>query len=291
MTSPLFVVVFALVAFVVTSTTGKDAVKNVDLAEELEKSRQALEKSHQESEKLHQALEKSHQESEKSRQALEKSHQESEKLRQQLEKSQEETKEVFKQMNKKLRSEDKKLRKENKKLRRQDEELRKEDAKLKRRVHELHQDNSEIKNSLRQRDQNNTLELQNVVRSSFRNMDSSSEFKKMVYKIIEGYLDENKICVTGDYRQGMDDLGTGVVKRPKIEFGQTFRRIPAFAAALSYAKYKTAASQGYAYAMVNDFHVTYSSADIKIQATACYDVYVNWIACLWSGNRGERSEI
>jgi len=51
-----------------TSTTGKDAVKNVDLAEELEKSRLALAKSHQESAQLRQ---------------------ESEKLRQQLEKSQE----------------------------------------------------------------------------------------------------------------------------------------------------------------------------------------------------------
>merc|ERR1712142_617959 len=107
MTSPFFIVVFALAAFAMTSTSGKDAVKNVDLAEELEKSRQALAKSHQESAQLRQ---------------------ESVKLRQDLEESREETRRIIKKENQKLEKEAEK----------QDEELRKEDAELKRKVQELH---------------------------------------------------------------------------------------------------------------------------------------------------------
>jgi len=247
MTSPFFIVVFVLAAFAMTSTTGKDAVKNVDLAEELEKARDALAKSHQQSEKL----------------------------RQDLEKSREETKRIIKKENQKLEKEAEKLRKENVKLRRQDEELRKEDAELKRRVHELHQDNSEIKRSLRQRDENNTLELHNIVRNSFRQMDLTSEIEKTINKQIEKYLDEHRMCVSGVITQGMD---SSVVKKSKIEFGQTFRRIPTFAAAFSYFYLKTSGS--YAYANVYDFHVTNSSAVVTIQGTSCYNAHVNWIACL-----------
>jgi len=235
-----------------TTTTGKDAVKNVDLAEELEKARDALAKSHQQSEKL----------------------------RQDLEKSREETRRIIKKENQKLEKEAEKLRKENVKLRRQDEELRKEDAELKRRVHELHQDNSEIKRSLRQRDENNTVELQNFVRNSFgfRQMDFNSELEKTINKQIEKYLDEHQMCVSGVITQGLDGSGVGVIKQPKIEFGQTFRRIPTFAAALSYVNLYT--SDDYAYAVVYDFHVTNSSAVVKIEGTRCRYAYVSWIACL-----------
>merc|ERR1712142_865036 len=129
--STLFVIAIVIGAFALT--TGKDAVKNEDLA--------AL---------LKEALHKS------------------EELRQKLEKSKEETKMIIERDNKKLTVEAAKLRKENKKLRRQDKELRQRDAELERKVNELHQDNSEVKKAFRQRDQNNTLELQNVVRNSFR---------------------------------------------------------------------------------------------------------------------------
>jgi len=263
MTSPLLVVVFALAAFVMTTTSGKDAVKNVDLAEELEKARHALAKSHQESAKLRR---------------------ESTTLRQQLEKSQEETKEIIQRENEKLRAKDSKLEKENEKLRRQDEELGKQNAELKRKVHELH---SEIKTSLRQRDENNTVEVQNVVRNSFgfRQMDFTSELKKTINKQIEKYLDENRMCVTGVIEKSLDESGVGVSKKANIEFGQTFKRIPAFAAALSNVNLNTETAH-YAYAQVRDFHVTNSSAVVTVQGTRCYEVYVNWIACMW-----ERSEI
>jgi len=170
-----------------------------------------------------------------------------------------------------LRAEDNKLRKQNEELRRQDEEL-------KRRVYELHQDNSEIKRSLRQRDENNTVELHNIVRNSFRQMDFSSELEKTINKQIEKYLDDHRMCVTGMIEQSLDGSGEGVVKHPKIEFGQTFRRIPAFAAALSYFHLQTSDSS--AYAAVYDFHVTNSSAVVKIQGTHCHAADVNWIACL-----------
>jgi len=252
MTSPFFIVVFALAAFAMTSTSGKVAVKNVDLAEELEKARDALAKSHQQSEKL----------------------------RQDLEKSREETKRIIKKENQKLEKEAEKLRKENVKLRRQDEELRKEDAELKQRVHELHQDNSEIKRSLRQRDENNTVELQNFVRNSFgfRQMDFNSELEKTINKQIEKYLDEHRMCVTGMIEESLDSSGMGVVKKRKIEFGQTFRRIPAFAAALSFVHLVTSGDQ--AYAVLQDFHVTNSSATIRINLYSSYNSHFNWIACL-----------
>merc|ERR1712142_457492 len=277
MTSPFFIVVFAMAAFAMTSTTGKDAVKNVDLAEELEKSRQALAKSHQESTQLRQESEKLRQQLEKSQES-EKLRQESVKLRQRLEKSQEETKQVIKRENQKLRAKDSKLEKEAEKLRKQNEELRRQDEELKRRVYELHQDNLEIKKSLRQRDENNTLELHNIVRNSFRQMDFTSELEKTTNKQIEKYLDEHRMCVSGMFTEGMDQSGTPVAKKRKIEFGQTFRRIPTFAAALSYVYLRT--SGPYAYAQVADFHVTNSSAVVKIMGRFCGRVNVNWIACL-----------
>ena len=86
------------------------------------------------------------------------------------------------------------------------------------------------------------------------------------------------MCVSGVIEQSLGGSGVGVVKKPKIEFGQTFRRIPTFAAALSYVQLKT--SEGYAYAQVVDFHVTNSSAVVKIAGTRCNYAYVNWIACL-----------
>merc|ERR1712142_763711 len=198
----VFVIVFAAFAL----TTGKDTLKNEDLAEQLKEARHESAELRQRSEELHKELEK----------------------------SKEEMNNVILQQNKKLRSEDSelkreaaKLRKENKKLRRQDEELRQRDAELERKV-------NEVKKALRQRDENNTLELQNVVRNSFRQMDFTSELKKTISEQIKEYLDDNKVCVTGRVAQTMDYSNSYVEKYPKIEFGQTFQRTPAFAAALSY---------------------------------------------------------
>jgi len=253
MTSPLLVVVFTLAAFVATSTAGKDSVKNanVDLAEELQKARQDAATARQESAKLRQDLE-----------AI--ITRENEKLRADAEK---------------LKKEDSKIRKENKKLRRQDEEL-------KRKVHALHQDNSEIKSSLRkvsrQRDQNSTMELQNIVRNSFgfRQMDFVSELKKTINIQIQKYLDDNKICVGGQFTQRLDAWAEEVIKKPKIEFGQTFRRIPTFVAAISTIDCK-AKDVSNPYIFVYDFEVTTSSAKIKVAGYDCYKTYVSWIACLW----------
>jgi len=229
-----------------TATTGKDAVKNVDWPGELEKARQ-----------------------------------ESVKLRQELEKAKEETKEIVQRENKKLRAEDSKLRKENEKLRRQDDELRKEDAELKRQVHELRQDNSEIKTSLRQRDENNTVEVQNVVRNSFgfRQMDFTSELKKTINQQIKEYLDENRVCVSGEIGQGalLNTGGDKTVKRT-IEFGQTFQRIPAFATAFSYIDFVGNSGEPWVY--VTNLHVTDSSAVVKIFGRHAIGARVNWIACL-----------
>merc|ERR1712142_682524 len=202
--STLFVIAIVIGAFALT--TGKDAVKNEDLAALLKEALHKSEELRQKSEELHQALEK----------------------------SKEETKMIIERDNKKLTVEAAKLRKENKKLRRQDKELRQRDAELERKVNELHQDNSEVKKAFRQRDQNNTLELQNVVRNSFRQMDFTSELEKMINKKIKEYLDDNKLCVAGKIEQTLDASNSYVEKYPKIEFGQTFQRTPAFAAALSY---------------------------------------------------------
>jgi len=259
MTSPLLIVVFTLAAFVATSTT-KDAVKNanVDLAEELRKSRQ-----------------------------------ESAKLRQDLEKARKETKEIITRENAQLRAdadklkrdadklkeEDDKIKREAEILRKANRKLRRQDEELKRKVHELHKADSEIKSSLRQRDQNNTMELQNIVRNSFgfRQMDFTSELKKTINEQIQEYLDDNRICVGGEIRQDMDKTGY-VVKKPKIEFGQTFQRIPTFAAALS--SYDCRTNVGNSYIYLKDFHVTNSSAVIKITGSYCYHAHVNWMACL-----------
>jgi len=252
----LFIIVIVFAAFALT--TGKDAVKIEDLAKQLETARQ-----------------------------------ESAKLRQQLEKSHEETKEIIQRENNKLRSEDSKLkreaeelRKENKKLRRQeeelrqrdeelrkqDEELRQRDAKLERKVNKLHQ-------AFRQRDQNNTLELQNVVRNSLRQMDVASELKRMMNKQIKEYLDVNKMCVMGEIEQYMDRSGMDN-KDAKIEFGQTFPRIPAFAAALSNVGLEPSDSDKRARAQVYDFRVTKSSAEVKIQGWQCYRAHFIWMACM-----------
>jgi len=245
-------------------TTGKDAVKNEDLAEQLEKARQ-------ESSKLRQ---------------------ESAELRQQLEKSKEETKQIIQRENQKLRSEDSKLkreaaklraedsklRKENKKLRRQDEELRKRDAELAEKVNELHRDNSEVKKALRQRDENSSLEVQNVVRNSFgfRQMDFTSELKNTINKQIKEYLDDNKMCVMGIIgRLSLDSSGSDS-KNVKIEFGQTFQRIPAFAAALSFVYF----TENVAFAQLYNHGVTNSSAEVYIDAWHCSQLSVNWMACM-----------
>merc|ERR1712142_1318006 len=260
--SCLFVIVIVFAAFALT--TGKAAVKNEDLAEQLKEARHESAELRQRSEELHQKSEELHKE---------------------LEKSKEEMKNVVLEENKKLRSEDSKLkreadklkaeaaklRKENKKLRRQDEELRQRDAELERKV-------NEVKKSLRQRDENNTLELQNVVRNSFRQMDFTSELKKTINEQIKEYLDDNKVCVTGRVAQTMDYSNSYVEKYPKIEFGQTFQRTPAFAAALSYVNLRTSNNQGWAY--VGEYRVTNSSAVVRICGRYCYTAHIDWIACL-----------
>merc|ERR1712142_18044 len=259
--SCLFVIVIVFAAFALT--TGKAAVKNEDLAEQLKEARHESAELRQRSEELHQKSEELHKE---------------------LEKSKEEMKNVVLEENKKLRSEDSKLkreadklkaeaaklRKENKKLRRQDEELRQRDAELERKV-------NEVKKALRQRDENNTLELQNVVRNSFRQMDFTSELKKTINNQIKEYLDDNKLCVSGQLRRSIRSSAY-ISEGRKIEFGQTFQRIPAFAAALNYVSLKT--SDSYAYAQVYDFRVTNSSAVVRINTDRCYGFELSWIACL-----------
>jgi len=137
----IVIVVFA--ALTLASSDKKDAVKVVDLAEELAKSR-------------------------------------------------EETKEIIK-----LRQEDDKLKQEDNKLRRKNEKLEQEVAELRR---EMRRDKSEIQKSMRdadakitksmrQRDENNTLELQNIIRNSFRQNDFTSELKKFMKKEIKEQLD------------------------------------------------------------------------------------------------------
>merc|ERR1712142_66611 len=250
--SCLFVIAIGALAL----TTGKDAVKNEDLAAQLKEARLESAELRQKSEELHQALEK----------------------------SKEETKMIIQKENKKLTAEAAKLRKENKKLRRQDKELRQRDAELVRKVNELHQDNSEVKKAFRQRDQNNTLELQNVVRNSFgfRQMDFTSELKKTINLQIKEYLDDNKLCVTG-YFEEKYLADSGEEKDHKIEFGQTFQRIPAFTAALSAVYLKTADAEPHvkeAHAQVYNFRVTDSSAVVQIYGKHCWKMQVNWIACL-----------
>jgi len=261
--SALFVIAIVFAAFALT--TGKDAVKNEDLAAQLKEARLESADLRQKSEELHQK---------------------SEELRQALEKSKEETKMIIERENKKLTGEAAKLRKENKKLRRQDKELRQQDkelrqrdAELERKVNELHQDNSEVKKAFRQRDQNNTLELQNIVRNSFRQMDFTSELKKTINIQIKEYLDDNKLCVTGDVGLYPKTAGENL----KIEFGQTFQRIPTFAAALSTVYLKTADAEPQAkeaHAQVYNFRVTNSSAVVALYSKNCWYMRVNYVACL-----------
>jgi len=253
MTTPLLVVVLTIAAFVATSTTGKDAVKNanVDLAEELRKSRR-----------------------------------ESAKLRQDLEMAREETKEIIQRENGKLRADADKLREEADKLREEDDKikreagkLRKENKKLRRKVHELHQADSEIKSSLRQRDQNATLELRNIVRNSFRQMDFTSELKTTINKQIKEYLDANRVCVGSQTETySLDSSSERVAKTIKFEFGQTFQRIPTFIAAIS--AYSCRVDIDHPFIYVYEFHVTDSSAVVTLSQRYCYYAKVSWIACL-----------
>merc|ERR1712142_582691 len=241
--SCLFVIVIVFAAFALT--TGKAAVKNEDLAEQLKEARHESAELRQRSEELHQKSEELHKE---------------------LEKSKEEMKNVVLEENKKLRSEDSKLKREADKLKAEAAKLRKENKKLRRQDEEL-----------RQRDENNTLELQNVVRNSFRQMDFTSELKKTINNQIKEYLDDNKLCVSGQLRRSIRSSAY-ISEGRKIEFGQTFQRIPAFAAALNYVSLKT--SDSYAYAQVYDFRVTNSPAVVRINTDRCYGFELSWIACL-----------
>merc|ERR550534_2721709 len=245
--SCLFVIVIVFAAFALT--TGKDTVKNEDLAEQLKEARHESAELRQRSEELHKELAK----------------------------SKEEMKNVILEENKKLRSEDSKLKREAAKLRKENKKLRRQDAELERKVNALHQDNSEVKKALRQRDENNTLELQNVVRNSFRQMDFTSELKKTINIQIKEYLDDNKLCVSGQLRPSMSSSGS-FYKDTKIEFGQTFQRIPAFAAALNLVRFKTSYTS--AIAQLYNFRVTNSSAVVLINAGNCQHLELSWIACL-----------
>jgi len=146
----IVIVVFA--ALTLASSDKKDAVKVVDLAEELAKSRQELAK------------------------------------------SREETKEI-------IRSESDKLRRE----------MRDADAK--------------ITKSMRQRDENNALELQNIVRNSFRQKDFVSELKKLMKKEIEEHLDETIRCEAKWKRFNN--------AKAEIKFARAFNSPPSFMAAFS----------------------------------------------------------
>jgi len=137
--------------------------------------------------------------------------------------------------------------------------------------------------SKRQRDENNTLELQNVVRNSFRQMDFTSELKRTINNQIKEYLNDHKRCVTGVIRENkVDQSGQQKFINRKIEFGQTFQRIPAFTAALSRVSMQTSYDPRYdaTAAEVTIPQVTNSSAVVKIYGYRCNDVYVHWMACM-----------
>ena len=90
---------------------------------------------------------------------------------------------------------------------------------------------------------------------------------------------ENKICVAGEIVLSMDAYGHQSWDR-EIEFGQTFQRIPAFAAALSRVDLKTD-NKGHGLVRLYNFRVTNSSAKITIHGYQSYLTTVNWIACLY----------
>jgi len=121
-------------------------------------------------------------------------------------------------------------------------------------------------------------------------MDFTDELKKTINKQIKEYLDENKMCVMGEVHQTLDaSSGREDTKEAKIEFGQTFQRIPAFAAALSVVDLKT--SENIAKAQVHNFRVTKSSAEVTIYGKHCSYMRFNWIACLWISKNREWKEI
>ena len=148
MSPPQHNVLLSSLKFVVFSFVFSDAVKVVDLAEELAKSRQDL--------------------------AM----------------SREETKEFIKRENDKLRQEDSKLRRKNKKLEQEVAKLRREMRRDKSEMQKsMREADVKMNKSMRQRDENDTLELQNIVRNSFRQNDFTSELKALMKNEIKEYLD------------------------------------------------------------------------------------------------------
>ena len=92
-----------------------------------------------------------------------------------------------------------------------------------------------------------------------------------------GFVTDNKLCVSGRITLRMNS-NHGLYKDRKIEFGQTFQRIPAFAAALNYVNLKTSSSS--TRAQLYNFRVTNSSAVVTINGVRCRDLQLSWIACL-----------
>jgi len=223
------IVVFVFAAFALATGDRKDAVKVVDLAEELAKSRQDL--------------------------AM----------------SREETKEFIKRENDKLRQEDNKLRRKNKKLEQEVAKLRREMRRDKSEMQKsMREADVKMNKSIRQRDGNNTLELQNIVRNSFRQNDFTSQLKKTINNQIKAYLDDNKICVAGSFNAPrMDSYYT-------LDFGHTFQRVPAFTASLNGKR-----PQVYQYHVYNlPPKVTESSAVLLINTKDLEFAKITWMACL-----------
>jgi len=184
-------------------------------------------------------------------------------LAEKLAKAREETKQFVERENEKLRHEDDKIKKENRRL-------RKEMAKLRR-------DNSEIKKIQRQKDQNNTMEFRHFFKDSLRQKDS--ELEKMMKRKIDEYLQENKVCVTGNMEKSPGS--SGVNQDYTVDFGHVFAKVPTFSASLMGFTVRFQSVPDYATVQLIVKKVTNSSANVKFWAHSNYNyVKVAWIACM-----------
>merc|ERR1712038_2040423 len=94
-------------------------------------------------------------------------------------------------------------------------------------------------------------------------MDIDAELQKRIEKGIKAYLNDNEVCNAGNFNV---QLSYSYEKYHEIKFGQTFQRVPSFTAALRDI-HRCKGSKSYAY--VDQFHVTKSSAKVRVVGNDC----------------------
>jgi len=155
-----------------------------------------------------------------------------------------------------------------------------------RKLHQkLRRSELETKSAFRQKDQKDNLNMKKMIHSEMqqsyiqagRNNTNDTlvlEMKKLIKQEIDHYLMENKICVAGDFTDGVGG-GDHIV-----DFKHTFARVPTFSASLMYFEYSYEIKRAMTKLIVKT--VTNVSAKIYLNwhPQNFKSFTVAWIACL-----------